>query len=173
MFWICCDSSQGFFSHFFNSYIFVFALPLKWKQQFLSLFLTVQHHIIDACFKVGQLPVTMNKDINAMWQSPRRAAKAGCLPSANMNSEGTRKQVPALHNQFLPPGSISSFTHIPPHRVFSLLTGWSGDWGALMIAEDLNPYVLWRSQCMAVSLYFICCPFSCSWQTELLKTSSF
>lgn len=36
-----------------------------------------------------------------MWQSPRGAAKAGCLPSANMNSEGTRKQVPLLHNQSL------------------------------------------------------------------------
>ncbi len=56
-----------------------------------------------AHLKVGQLPVTMNKDINAMWQSPRGAAKAGCLPSANMNSEGTRKQVPPLHNHSLFP----------------------------------------------------------------------
>lgn len=43
----------------------------------------------------------MNVDVNAVWQSLRGAAEAGCLPSANMNSEGTRKQVPTLHNQHL------------------------------------------------------------------------
>lgn len=41
----------------------------------------------------------MNADVNAVWQSLRGAAEAGCLPSANMNSEGARKQVPALHKQ--------------------------------------------------------------------------
>lgn len=41
----------------------------------------------------------MNVDVNAAWQSLQGAAEAGCLPSANMNSEGTRKQVPTLHNQ--------------------------------------------------------------------------
>lgn len=54
-----------------------------------------------------------------MWQSPGRAAKAGCPPSANMNSEGTWKQVPPLHNQPLPPWSIPYFTH--PFLVMSSL----------------------------------------------------
>lgn len=43
----------------------------------------------------------MNVDANAVWQSLRGAAEAGCLPSANMNSEGARKQVPTLRNQHL------------------------------------------------------------------------
>lgn len=49
----------------------------------------------------------MNVDVNVVWQSLRGAAEAGCLPSANMNSEGTRKQVPTLHNKHLLfPGSF-------------------------------------------------------------------
>lgn len=43
----------------------------------------------------------MNIDVNVVWQSLRGAAEAGCLPSANMNSEGTCKQVPTLRNQHL------------------------------------------------------------------------
>lgn len=88
----------------------VFPCPLKWDWQFLLHFLTVHFHMRDKCLAQSR-PVTMNKDINAMWQSPRRAAKAGCLPSANTNSEGTRKQVRPLHNQSLPPWSITRFTH--------------------------------------------------------------
>lgn len=81
-----------------------------------------------------------------MWQSPRRAAKAGCLPSANMNSEGTHKQVPPLHNQPLFPWSIFSyFTN--PFLVMSSLCSLAeveteNGWCCLI------PYFLWRSKCM-------------------------
>lgn len=43
----------------------------------------------------------MKADVDAAWQSLRGATEAGCLPSANMNSEGTRKQVPTLCNPHL------------------------------------------------------------------------
>lgn len=79
----------------------MFAFPLGGFHPLPLLYISICE--MGARLKVGQLPVTMNKDINAMWQSPRGAAEAGCLPSANMNSEGTCKQVPPLHNQSLLP----------------------------------------------------------------------
>lgn len=67
----------------------------------------------------------MNTDINAVWQSPRGAAKAGCLPSANMNSEGTRKQVLPLHNQSPFPSSVFSLhTHSPSRLAERLAWKW-------------------------------------------------
>lgn len=143
---------------------FVFACPLKWDWQFLLHFLTVHFHMRDKCLAQSR-PVTMNKDINAVWQSPRRAAKAGCLPSANTNSEGTRKQVHLLHNQSLPPWSITRFTH--PFLVSSSLHSL-----AKAATEDrwccVIPYVLWRSPCMAASLLHVM-PIHCSYQGKLFE----
>lgn len=66
----------------------------------------------------------MNVDVNAVWQSLRGAAEAGCLPSANMNSEGTRKQVPPRYviriSSFRAPSS-------PRHAGAPLTEGRPGD----------------------------------------------